>query len=120
MSGGRLAYHVHVAAENGRVHVFGPRDRVPDWAARKITNRAAWAEQPGPATEPDTVPTGAAAAADGRPAPGATKELWLAYAAARGAQLPAAATKAQIITAVEQAEAESGAGNGDGPGGAEQ
>jgi hypothetical protein len=37
---------VHVTDENGRAHVFGPADEVPEWAQALITNLKAWSEPP--------------------------------------------------------------------------
>lgn len=42
MSGAKLATYVHVADEHDQMHVFGPPDTVPAWAAKKITNPDAW------------------------------------------------------------------------------
>ncbi|QXW04013.1 hypothetical protein [Rhodococcus globerulus] len=38
----RLITFVHVADESGVGHAFGPGDEVPGWAAKRITNPAAW------------------------------------------------------------------------------
>ncbi|WP_432050305.1 hypothetical protein [Verrucosispora sp. NA02020] len=55
MSRPELATYVHVADEQGTAHVFGPGDRVPDWAAGKIVNPKAWkgGKAPGPAESPE-------------------------------------------------------------------
>jgi len=45
MGGGkRLARYVHVTDDKGEQHVFGPDDDVPGWAAKVITNPAAWGD----------------------------------------------------------------------------
>lgn len=44
MSTRKLAAHVHVLAEDGVMHVFGPDDELPEWAEKAITNRAAFAD----------------------------------------------------------------------------
>jgi hypothetical protein len=49
----RLAAWVHVTGADGRNHVFGPDDEVPAWAARTITNPAAWADGATPHTQVD-------------------------------------------------------------------
>jgi hypothetical protein len=41
--GKQLAYYVTVEDEHGDEKTFGPDDTVPAWAAKKITNRSAWA-----------------------------------------------------------------------------
>lgn len=91
----RLAAHVHVNDEHGKVHVFGPGDQVPDWAAAKITNPKAWEPEP----EPEL-------AAAGRPARNASREVWAAFAGVRGIDVPDGATRDQIIAAVDEAEHE--------------
>jgi hypothetical protein len=47
-----------VSDSQGRVHVFGPDDEVPEWAHEKITNTHAWAEPPTVSrlTEPTPAP----------------------------------------------------------------
>lgn len=41
---GTLRRYVTVEDQDGNPVQFGPADQVPDWAAAKITNPAAWAE----------------------------------------------------------------------------
>lgn len=48
----RLTSHVHVADEDGNTHVFGPDDKLPAWASKAITNKAAYEED----DEPDEAP----------------------------------------------------------------
>lgn len=38
----KLATTVHVADDNGTMHVFGPGDEVPGWAEKAITNPDVW------------------------------------------------------------------------------
>ncbi|WP_346536952.1 hypothetical protein [Micromonospora sp. DPT] len=38
----KLNTTVHVADDNGTMHVFGPGDEVPGWAEKKITNPDVW------------------------------------------------------------------------------
>ena len=38
----KLNTYVHVQGDDGQMHVFGPDDDVPAWAAEKITNPGAW------------------------------------------------------------------------------
>ncbi|WP_280193828.1 hypothetical protein, partial [Nocardia farcinica] len=38
----QLIAHVHVYDGDGRAHVFGPGDNVPDELAKRITNPAVW------------------------------------------------------------------------------
>lgn len=51
MSAPKLASYVHVQDADGKMQVFGPDDRVPDWAARKITNPRAWEGGKAPVAE---------------------------------------------------------------------
>lgn len=78
--GRRLSGNVIVNGE-----VFGPSDKLPDWAAEAITNPKAWAGDPAPEpvdAEPekdagDTEP-------DDKPAGNASIEAWQDYALAQG------------------------------------
>lgn len=111
---GRLRTHVHVTDEHGQSHVFTPHDQIPDWAATRITNPKAWAEGENPhqhdgaedASEKVPQDLGDGARPSGRPAATATKDVWCAYAAVLGIEVPAGATKADVMAAVDQAEAE--------------
>ena len=38
----KLITTVHVADDNGTMHVFGPGDEVPGWAEKAITNPDVW------------------------------------------------------------------------------
>lgn len=40
----QLARSVHLFDDKGRRHVFVPGDEVPEWAAKRIKNPAAWAD----------------------------------------------------------------------------
>lgn len=40
-----LVYTVTVADEHGEQHTFGPKDKVPAWAQKAITNPSAWGEE---------------------------------------------------------------------------
>lgn len=37
-----LVSYVHVRDEQGQAFVFGPGDKVPDWAVKRIINPKAW------------------------------------------------------------------------------
>lgn len=65
-----LKTNVHVTDENGRAHVFGPADEVPEWAQALITNPKAWLEPPiaSRLTEPAPVPAAKKAPAKRAPA----------------------------------------------------
>jgi len=111
---GQLASHVHVRDDQSTNHVFGPGDEIPLWAARKITNPGAWAQAPEPweledqAADPqDGDPqdeTGPGQSPGGMPALSDTKDVWQAFAAVRGVELPDGATKTQIIEVVKAAD----------------
>lgn len=42
----KLKAYVHLTDEGGHRHVFGPKDTVPGWAAKLITNPDAWDGEP--------------------------------------------------------------------------
>jgi hypothetical protein len=95
---GRLASYVHVADERGVMHVFGPDDEVPAWAAERITNPSAWAEDPadgGEAPNADAPPP--------RHGKGSGREAWSAFAAGHGVQVENDASRDDIIAALEAA-----------------
>lgn len=99
----RLATHVHVADESGTVHVFGPADEVPGWAARAITNPAAWAERP----VADAVHTSAGDRAwpEGDPSEDWKLPELHAYVADKGIELGEARKKADILELIASAAA---------------
>jgi hypothetical protein len=104
--GRRLRSHVHVHDDHGASHVFAPGDDVPEWAAERITNPKAWADD-----EPVT-PTAEPEADDvdvsepPRSGPGSGEAAWAEYAAARGLEVPDGASRKDIIAAVDAANAE--------------
>lgn len=111
---GRLRHTVHVRDEQRRVHTFAPGDHVPEWAARKITNRAAWEQAPEFDEQPEPTGAGHADTSGDLPPASATKDVWLTHAADRRVEIPAGATKAQIIEAVTAASSDDdGARSGD-------
>ncbi len=57
-----LAANVHVTDESGTSHVFGPADKVPDWAQALITNPRAWADPPSASRLTDPAPSAKAPA----------------------------------------------------------
>lgn len=115
----RLKAHVHVSDDAGQSHVFGPDDQVPDWAAEKITNPAAWDgdapadgpsdEQDAPTDEPPDDEDGPADgdAPDDGPPPqsgrGGGRAAWAAYAAANDVEVADGATRDDIIAALNAA-----------------
>ncbi|MEU8136584.1 hypothetical protein [Streptodolium elevatio] len=104
--GRRLRTHVHVHDADGRTHVFGPDDDVPDWAAERIGNPKAWADDaPADGPEPDADDTDENSEPP-RSGPGSGEASWAAYAAARGIEVPDGASRKDIIAAVDAANAE--------------
>lgn len=117
---GRLRGYVHVTDDDGHSHVYGPSTEVPEWAARKITNRRAWATQPtipAPTTgtgqdvdasgQDDAPPAGGEVPA--RPpksGKGAGRPEWAAYATARGVTVEDDDDRAAIQSKVEKRDAE--------------
>lgn len=114
---GRLASYVHVADDNGQVHVFGPSAEVPEWAARKITNKRAWATAPTlPAEDTDQGDDGSdgdgkstAGEVPARPPTsgrGSGIDAWRSYADHIGALHGPNDDRAAVQAAVEKKEAE--------------
>lgn len=126
-----LAAHVHVADDTGKMHVFGPDDQVPDWAAGKITNPDAWksgkaptVKRSGDAAELEQLRLRLAeseaarqaaeeqlAAAGGaktppppRSGPGSGREAWTAYAEQHQVAVPDGANREQIIQLLDDAK----------------
>lgn len=124
MSRRQLATYVHVADEHGKMHVFGPNDdKVPAWAASKITNPKAWKGGNAPTAEDPAAEAARlrarlaeleaaqkpAAGSDGpKPPPksgqGSSKEAWAAYAAEHQVDVPEGATREQIWQALDEAK----------------
>jgi hypothetical protein len=50
----RLNTYIHVQDEQGTMHVFGPDDDVPDWAAKTIMNPNVWDEADDKLAKPET------------------------------------------------------------------
>lgn len=89
----RLSTYVHVTDKDGQSHVFGPSDEVPAWAAKRITNKKAWAEAPADDNEQS----------DGEPprsGKGSGRDAWAAYAAQCGVQVSDDASREDIIAAL--------------------
>lgn len=87
-----LAAVVHVYDDGGTVHVFGPGDDVPGWAAGKITNPKAWQAEETADEPPRT----------GR---GSSREAWVAYAEGLGIAVPDDASKDDIVALVDSRRA---------------
>lgn len=88
---------VHVYDDDGQSHIFGPGDKVPAWAAKKITNPAVWAE---PAAETETADQ---MVPEGDPSDAWTVAQLKAYAAANGVGVGEATKKADILAAIAAA-----------------
>jgi hypothetical protein len=105
----KLNTYVHVHDEDGISHAFGPDDTVPDWAAKRITNRDVWAEAPAAEDEAGSDAAGANAGESDKGEPetveipeGDITEDWTvkqlkAYAKAEDIDLGDAKTKAEIL-----------------------
>ena len=126
----RLSGNVAVRhPDGGEIRVFGPKDTVPEWAARQITNESAWSD--GKAPYSDESPPGptpddladvtrerdaalaelAAFKAGSGPSgvppkggPGSGKDAWVAYAAEHDVEVPADATREDIVAALDAAD----------------
>jgi len=121
--GRRLRTRVHLVDGQGKSFVFGPGSSVPEWAAAKITNPKAWADDgaepdagrsPASTTTPDT---GGQAPDTGRggktpvepprSGKGSGVEAWREYAGKLGwfESIPAEAGRDDIIAAVDDQRA---------------
>lgn len=88
----RLAFNVTVDDEDGNSRTFGPGDSVPKEWAERITNPAAWTDEPLDADDGDVV---------GDLLPSDSTRLELLRAAERvGVEVPASASKEQITRAI--------------------
>lgn len=115
---GRLGSYVHVVDDDGHRHVFGPSSEVPEWAAKKITNKRAWATAPTfPAvtgTDPDgdgsgqggDAVTGEVPARPPTSGKGSGVDVWRAHAEARGIAILENASRDDIVAKVDKADAE--------------
>lgn len=110
--GRRLRTHVHVHDADGRTHAFGPDEDVPGWAAERITNPKAWADDSADETPAAATPAGGGerggtgpVSEPPRSGPGSGEAAWAEYAAARGLEVPEGAGRKQIIAAVDEADA---------------
>jgi hypothetical protein len=130
MSTPKLASYVHVQDDSGKTYVFGPTDRVPDWAVSKITNPRAWegGKVPTPedpaarvkrlraelaaaesqvSGEGSTSETPSESDDDGPPpksGAGSGVAKWREYAARHGVEVPADASREDVITALTEAD----------------
>jgi hypothetical protein len=92
-----LVSTVHVRDEKGTDHVFGPDSDVPEWAQRKITNAAAWDEAP----QFEDEDAGDEPARSGR---GSGLDAWTAYAKSLDIEVPADASRDDVIALVDEKE----------------
>lgn len=104
----RLNTYVYVTDDMGAVHAFGPDHTVPEWAQKVITNPNVWTGQDDAAAEEpavvETVPDGDNP--DGPPpqgGPGASRQKWADYAAAKGVEVESDWKREDIIAACEKA-----------------
>lgn len=83
--------------KDGEPFTFGPADDVPSWAEKAISNPNVWEEAPEAA---DETPTGA----DGEPpraGAGSGLDVWKAYAADQGIEVPEDAKREDIFALVD-------------------
>ncbi len=91
---GKLVSYVHVLDDRGVASAFGPDDAVPAWAARKMGFHC-W--------EGDVHPMGKDAPSEPPPksGPGSSVQAWSEYASAQGVTVDDAATREQIVNALD-------------------
>lgn len=94
-----LKSSVHVTDDNGTPHVFAAGDVPPEWAAKKIVNPKAWAEDSAPAEraprDPSTVPPMSGS--------GSGMADWTAYAEAHNVDISEAKTRADVVALLDAA-----------------
>lgn len=93
----RLRRNVHLVGEQGRSFVFGPGSDVPEWAAKRITNPAAWDTAPAAAEEPRS--SAETLEEPPRSGPGSNKAAWVAYAESKGVTITDDMGREDIIEA---------------------
>ena len=119
----KLKTHVHVPVRDKSGHtvgveVFGPNDRLPDWAVQAISNPAAWVGDVWPGQEAadqaerDAEEAARRSAAGGQggdeePPPrngsGSGVDAWADYSRRHGVEVPAEAKREDIIAALDTA-----------------
>jgi hypothetical protein len=87
-----LTARTHAMDEQGRAVWFNPGDTVPGWARKQLTNPKLWGDE-----QPATVPVPSTSG------PGSGKEAWAAFAADRGVEVDAGASRDDIMAACQAA-----------------
>lgn len=102
----RLRTTVHVTDLDGRTRAFESGQDLPDWAAAQITNPDVWegelprhlqCEQ-----DPSRPPEDASPAEPPRAGKGSGRDVWAAYAASRGVEVPGDASRDDIVSALTE------------------
>lgn len=90
----KLKTYVHVVESGGegRSAVFGPDDRVPEWAAAAISNPDVWEVPPNREAPPQTREL----REPPRGGPGSSAEAWAAFARQEGLPVPDGSTAREI------------------------
>ncbi|GIF14792.1 hypothetical protein [Actinoplanes teichomyceticus] len=85
----------------GQSGTFGPADKLPDWAAKAITNPDVWdGEESDEPARPSAPAPGAVPARSG---PGSGVEKWREYATSQGVDVPEGASRDDMIAALDAA-----------------
>ena len=111
--GKKLNTYVHAVARDDQGNVtksgvFGPNDKVPDWAVKAIENPDVWTDDSDdePA-EPQAAQSDSFPVVDGemptadRPRGNASRDAWAAYAAGQGVEVTADMDRTAIVAAVD-------------------
>ena len=110
MGGRKLNTYVHVVELDGegRSATFGPADDLPEWAIAAISNPDVWdgrpADQaPAVALAGDSTPPVRPAGIPPRGGAGSGAPAWREYAASKGVEVAADASREDCITALDAA-----------------
>lgn len=100
-----------ILRRGSRLHTFLPGEEIPDWAAALMTPRPGWGEEDHESSQPVLTTPAADQPDAGEPdvehpptsGPGSGRKAWADYAADLGIEVTAEMSRADIITAVEDA-----------------
>lgn len=96
----RLVRTVHLTDERGRAYVFGPGSQPPEWAAKRITNPAAWDSVPQWSAEEPQV-AAVEVKEPPRKGPGSGAKAWAEYARSLGLEVGDEDTREDIQELVD-------------------
>jgi hypothetical protein len=94
----RLSTYVHVRDDRDELHVFGPDDEVPEWAAHKMGKHVFEGEEhPFPDEDGDGETDREAGQEPARAGKGSSRDAWVAFSAEQGHPVAGDVTRDQIV-----------------------